>query len=72
MINNIISNFEALDKEDLTKFAGKWIAVVDNKVVVSGESFKEIYTYVKTNYPRQRPLIGKLPEPTPIVLNSIR
>lgn len=70
-MQNIISNFESLSEEILSKYAGEWIAVVDNNVVSHNKSFKEVYEYVKNNYPRERPLIGKLPEASPSVLSFV-
>jgi hypothetical protein len=68
-MQNLISNFEALSEEDLSLFAGQWIAVLNEEIVAHNNSFKEVYKYVKENYPRERPLIGKLPEANPVVLS---
>ncbi|MBI5148211.1 hypothetical protein HZA33_00860 [Candidatus Pacearchaeota archaeon] len=65
----IISNFESLSEKDISAYAGEWIAVVKNKIVIHGKSFREVYTFVKKNYPKDKPLIGKLPEAIPIVLS---
>lgn len=70
-MQDIISNFESVSEEILTRYAGEWIAVIDNKVVAHGESFKEVYDFIKENYPKERPLIGKLPEASPIVLSIV-
>jgi hypothetical protein len=70
-MSKAIDNFESLSEEDSTKYAGKWIAMVDGKVVCIGDSFKQVYTESKINYPKSRPLIGRLPEANPIVLSSI-
>jgi len=68
-MQNIISNFESLSEEDISRYSGEWIAVIDSKVVFHSSSFKELYTFIKANYPNERPLIGKLPEAIPSVLN---
>jgi hypothetical protein len=71
-MQNIISNFESLSEEDLSKYAGEWIAILDGKVVIHNKSFKELYLTIKNNYPsKERPLIGKLPEAVPTVLSII-
>ena len=57
-----ISNFESLSKEDMTKHAGKWIAVVDGKVVISSDSFKKVNSFTKEKYPNKKALFGKLPD----------
>ncbi len=71
-MDRISSNFESLNKEEISQFAGKWIAIINNQVVINATSFKEVYNYVKKEFPNQKPLIGKIPESNPIVLNSIR
>lgn len=68
-MQDIISNFESLNEEDISKYAGEWIAVVDSKIVVHSNSFKEVYSYAKNNFPKKRPLIGKLPDSIPTTLN---
>lgn len=68
-MQNIISNFESLSEEDISKYAGQWIAVIDNKIMAHSKLFKEVYEYVKSKYPKERPLIGKLPEDIPVVLS---
>lgn len=66
-----MSNFEALSEEDASKYAGEWIAVIDNVIVAHGKSFREVYERVKRQFPHERPLIGRLPESMPIVFSNI-
>ena len=68
-MQDIISNFESLSEEESSKYAGEWIAIISNKIVVHSKSFKEVYEFVRKNYPNEKPLIGKLPESNPIVLS---
>ena len=63
-----MDNFESLKAEQLSKYAGEWIAVIDKKIVAHGKSFREVYNYVKKQFPNERPLIGKLPDSVPVVL----
>ena len=65
----IIDLIESLSEEIISKFAGKWIAVVNNKVAAYGDSFKEVYSKARIAYPKERPLVGKLPEANPVVLS---
>ncbi|HTY43693.1 MAG TPA: DUF5678 domain-containing protein [Patescibacteria group bacterium] len=67
----IISNFESLNEEDMSKYAGKWIAIIDNQVVANKNSFKEIYEFTKMKFPNKKPLFGKLPEATIISFSII-
>ncbi len=68
-MQDIISNFESLSEEESSKYAGEWIAIISNKIVVHSKSFKEVYEFIRKNYPNEKPLIGKLPESNPIVLS---
>jgi len=63
----ITSNFELLSEEEITKYAGEWVAIVENKIVKHGKSFKKVYNSVKEEYPGKKPLFGKLPETIPLV-----
>jgi hypothetical protein len=68
-MQELISNFESLSEKEFSQYAGEWIAVVDNKVVAHSRSFKEVYEFVKNNYPNKKPLIGRIPELIPVVLS---
>ena len=68
-MQNIISNFESLSEDDISKYAGEWIAIVNNGIVVHSKSFKEVYEFIKKNYPNEKPLIGKLPESNFVVFS---
>ena len=67
-MQSIISNFESLSEDDLTKYAGKWIAIIEGDVVAHSDFFEEVYQTVKADFPKKRPLIGKLPMAIPLVL----
>lgn len=68
-MQNIISNFESLKEKDFSDYAGEWVAVIDNKIIEHGVSFKEVYERVKQKNPNERPLIGKIPENNLITLS---
>ena len=61
-MQNAASNFESLSEEDFSRYAGKWIAIVNSKVIASGLIFKEVYESAKKSHPKERALIGKVPE----------
>ena len=49
MQEQINSNFESLSPEDLNKYSGQWIAIIDNSIVINSESFKDIeLDYIST------------------------
>lgn len=56
------SEFQCLmSMPDLGKYIGKWIAIVDGKVVASGDQGKLVFQEVKKKYPKREPLILKVP-----------
>jgi hypothetical protein len=63
----MISNFESLSEEDSTKYAGEWIAIINNKIVAHGRDVKEVVKKAKMLYPKERPLIGRLPDAIPSI-----
>ncbi len=47
-------------KEDLSRYAGMWIAIIDKKVVASDTDFAKVVEEVKKAYPDKNPLITKV------------
>ena len=61
-------NYEFYINADLSEYAGKWIAIVDGKVVASGERADEVIDKVRKEYPNRKFLISKVPEPGMLIL----
>lgn len=57
----VSKEFEFYIKTDLSKYKGKYIAIVEDKVVASGENAKEVFEEAKKKFPNKRPLIAKIP-----------
>jgi len=56
------SEFECLlSMPDLGKYVGKWIAVVDENIVASGDFGKQVFEKAKKEHPESEPLIMKVP-----------
>ena len=53
-------NYEWFLKKDFSSYSGKWLAIIDKKVVASGDDANKIITEVKEKYPHKRPLITKI------------
>ncbi len=53
---------------ELGNYLGKWIAVVDNEIVASGDNAKEVYDKAKVKYPEREPFIMKIPEESIMLL----
>lgn len=70
-IHNIMQlskNYDWYIKTDTQEYAGKWIAIVDQKVVVSGDDAERVYREAKTMYPEKKPSIAKVPSKEILVL----
>ena len=57
-----VSEFEWYSKTDLSEYAGKWVVILDNKVVFSGKSLNEPLAKFKKAYPKKKPFIVKIPQ----------
>ena len=61
-------NYEFYINADLSEYAGKWIAIVDGKVVASGDRADEVIEKVRREYPNKKFLLSKVPEPGMLIL----
>lgn len=59
-MTNSYANYEWFLKEDLSKFSGKWLAIIDKQIVASGNDVNKLITDVKKEHPDKRPLITKV------------
>jgi len=50
-----------LSMPDLGKYVGKWIAIVDAKVIFTADTGKMVFKKAREKYPRKTPLIMKVP-----------
>ena len=53
-------NYEWFLKQDLSKYTGKWLAIIDKKVVASNEKVYRLIEEVRKEYPSKRPFITKI------------
>jgi len=61
-------NYEWFLKADLDKFRGLYIAVVDGRVVESGEEPEKIYFKAKEKYPNKEVVLWKVPKEEALIL----
>ena len=59
--------FEFYVKTDLSKYAGKYIAIVGDKVVASGDNAKEVIEEAKKKTGKN-PTIAKIPKEEALIL----
>ncbi len=51
-----------LSMRNLGDYVGKWIAIVNGKVVAKGTDAKLVFRQAKEKYPEKEPLILKVPK----------
>ena len=54
------TNYEWFIENNLDKYAGKWIAIDNNQVFESDTRLDKLLKKLKDNYPKSRPLLGKM------------
>ncbi len=62
--------FEFFIKADLSKYEGKYVAIIDEKIVASGDNAKEVWLAAKKKYPDKTPTLAKVPKAEALVLYS--
>lgn len=60
--------FVMSERAQLGEHLGKWIAVVGDGIVASGDDVKEVYKKSKSKYPEETPLIMKIPKEAVMLL----
>lgn len=54
--------------EELSKFRGKHIAIIKNKVVASGNKAVDVLEKAKRMYPNEKPVLAFVPKEETLVL----
>jgi len=57
---------------DLSKYRGKYVAIINKKVVASGADAKEVWAEVKRKYPSKMPELAKISKEETLVLTACR
>jgi len=58
----IMAEYDYFTKTNFSEYKGKWIALFKDKVVVSGDSFKEVAELVDKHREFSKALITRIPE----------
>ncbi len=59
MINSYI-DYKWFLEQDLTEYSGKWLAILNKKVVAYGPDINQVIKQTKDKYPNKKPLITKV------------
>ena len=54
------SNYEWFLKKNLKDYSGKWLAIVDKKIVASDENAQKLIKKTKKDFPNKKPFITKV------------
>ena len=46
---------------NLNKYAGKWVVMINNKIVAYGKTLKKVMAEAKKKYPTTIPFVAKIP-----------
>ena len=61
-------NYQAFLKLNEAPYRGKYIIIVDGRVVKSGKNVETIFKQVQKKYPRETPFIAKIPQAGVMIL----
>ncbi|NMX20966.1 succinyl-CoA synthetase subunit alpha [ANME-1 cluster archaeon GoMg4] len=64
----MLKDYEWFIKTDFSKYAGKWIATIDKKVVAKGDDAEVVYKEAKRKYPAKKPSLAKIPTGDTLIL----
>ena len=54
------ADYEWYLKNDLSKYSGKWLAIVDNKVVADDIDLQKVIKVSQKRFPNKRPFVTKI------------
>ncbi|MDO8538564.1 MAG: DUF5678 domain-containing protein [archaeon] len=57
----ITKTYDFYANADLSAYAGEWVIIRNNKVILHGKNAKEILSEFRKNYPTETPFIAKVP-----------
>ena len=60
MTQSVYSDYEWFLREDLSRYSGKWVAIINRSVVGSDNDFHKLLQETRKKYPRGKPLITKV------------
>ncbi len=61
-------SYEFYINNDLSEYAGKWVAIIDEQVVASGDNAKTVLEAALKKLPDKMPLLAKIPKQEVLIL----
>lgn len=68
LTESLNENFNFFIKEDLHRFKGEWVAIINKNVIDSGDDLKTLAERVKDEYPEEEPFIVRAPTGKALIL----
>ena len=62
--------FEFFLKADLSKYEGKYVVILENKIIAHGNTAK-IWEEVKKKFPDKKPMLVKVPKEETLILGLL-
>ncbi|MBR9690712.1 succinyl-CoA synthetase subunit alpha [Candidatus Woesearchaeota archaeon] len=53
-------NYEWFIKKDMSTYSGKWVIIINEKIISSGNNIEMMIKEVKKKYPNKTPFITKV------------
>lgn len=61
-------SYEFYVNNDLSEYAGKWVAIIDEQVVASGDNAKVVFEEAQRKFPGRIPALAKIPKEEVLIL----
>lgn len=55
-------NYQAFLKVNISSYTGEWIAICNSHIVAHGKNVKKVFADAKKKYPKEEPLLAKVPK----------
>lgn len=68
LTESVMENFDFFREQDLREFAGKWVIIVNKKIVDSGDNLKQLMENTKNKYPNDEPFVVRAPTGRALIL----
>lgn len=59
-MTSTLNTYDWYIEKDLSDFSGKWVVIIDNKVVDSGSKVGILLSKAKKAYPGKKPFVAKI------------
>lgn len=54
------ADYEWFLEHDFSRYAGKWVAIIEQKIVATGKEASHVLKEVEEKYPKKKPFLTKI------------